>query len=102
MHGFGVILIDDVNLDTWILRINLALDEALEGFRYVDIKTNLSTRGNNLETEMFLGGARLTQKFSIFQNTMKRGKHLLGGKFLFVVIFWNFQHQKYRLKIQGL
>ena len=95
MYGFGVIFIDDVNLHTRILGVNLTFDETLESFRHVDIKTNLSTRGNNLETEVFLGSARLTQKFSIFQNTVKRGKHLLGGKFLFVVVFWNFQHQKY-------
>ena len=60
MNGFSVILIDDVNLDAWILGINLTFDEALESFRHVDIKTNLSARGNNLETEMLLGGARLT------------------------------------------
>ena len=60
MNGFSVILIDDVDLDTWVLRINLTFDETLEGFRYIDIKTNLSTRGDNLETEVFLGGTRLT------------------------------------------
>ena len=32
MNGFGVIFVDDVNLDTWVLRINLAFDEALESF----------------------------------------------------------------------
>ena len=60
MHGLGVIFVDDMNLDAWVLRINLPFDETLEGFRYIDIKTNLSTRGDDLETEVFLGGTRLT------------------------------------------
>jgi hypothetical protein len=63
-----------VNLNGWILRIDLTFDKTLQRPWYPDIKTNLTIDRGDLEAEMLLNARSKTQFLFVTQNTVQAGK----------------------------
>ncbi len=66
-----VILVDFVDLDGRVLRINLAFNERLENLRNPNIETNLAFGRDDFKTLVFLDSARIAEFVLVAQNTVK-------------------------------
>lgn len=97
-----VVFVHFVDLDGWVLGINLALDERLKDFWHPYIKTNLSLSGDDFETEVFLNATRVFEFVFVAENTVERSEKLLSGELFFVVRAWDFEHEKHGVDVQDL
>ncbi len=80
-----VVFIGFVDLDGWVLGVDLSFNEALQCFWDPDIKTDLPIDRRDLETEVFLYAMVHAEFLVVSQDSVKAGEQLLGRELRFIV-----------------
>ena len=70
----GIIFTGPVDLDGWVLGVDLPLDEALQGPRRPDVEPNLPIDRSYLKTQMFLRSPAQFELMFITQDAVQTGE----------------------------
>jgi hypothetical protein len=80
-----IVLVEFSNANTWVVRDNLALDEALQMGGHPNQKANLAINGSNLETEVLLNSPLRDQFPLRAENAVEADEKFFGSGPLLIV-----------------